>query len=205
MTSKKIKPTIKKKTQSAVAEFYPKSVKAWRDWLQKNHDKEISIWLLIYKKESGMPSLEWSQAVDQALCFGWIDSVRQPIDKDKFRQFFSRRKPNGTWSKINKEKVNHLIATGQMAAAGLASIERAKQNGSWTILDAVEELTMPSDLEKELKKYPEAFEFFSQMSKSVKKSLLQWLVLAKRPETRQKRIKEIASKAGIKQKPVHIQ
>lgn len=194
-----------KKAQAEVAEFYPKSVKAWRAWLQNNHEKEQSIWLLIYKKESGMPSLDWSQAVDQALCFGWIDSVRQPIDNDKFRQFFSRRKPNGTWSKINKEKITRLIATGEMAAPGLASIERAKQNGSWTILDEVEELIIPKDLEQELIKYPHALNFFSQLSKSVKKSILQWLVLAKRQETRMKRIEEIASKAAKKQKPAHIQ
>ncbi|WP_310589106.1 YdeI/OmpD-associated family protein [Runella aurantiaca] len=148
-----------------------------------------------------MPSITWSEAVDQALCFGWIDSTSKPIDDEKFMQFFCKRKPKSVWSKINKEKVLRLTEAGLMTQAGFESIETAKLNGSWNILDEVEELTIPQDLTDELKMKPVAEEFFLSLSKSVRKSILQWLVLAKRPETRQNRITEIAELAAQKLKP----
>lgn len=116
-------------------------------------------------------------------------------------QFFSRRKTTTTWSKVNKEKVQQLIEKGLMTQAGLDSIERAKQNGSWTILDDVEELNIPSDLKNAFKTQKGSNAYFLRLSKSVRKSILQWVVLAKRPETRQKRIIEIAELAVQKQKP----
>jgi uncharacterized protein YdeI (YjbR/CyaY-like superfamily) len=187
--------------QSEIENFYPKSQREWRQWLRKNHKAKQSVWLILYKKQSGKPSMAWSDAVDEALCYGWIDSVRRPIDDEKFKQFFGKRKPSGTWSKINKDKVEYLIANKRMAKAGLLSIETAKQNGSWTILDKVETLKIPTDLSKEFKTQPGSKEFFMSLSKSVKKAMLQWLVLAKRPETRQRRISEIAKFAAEKQKP----
>jgi uncharacterized protein YdeI (YjbR/CyaY-like superfamily) len=139
--------------------------------------------------------------VDEALCFGWIDSVRKTLDSETFVQFFSKRKPNGTWSRVNKEKIRQLIEAGLMTQAGLESIETAKQNGSWTILDEVEELILPHDLEIEFNTQPGSKDFFLSLSKSVRKAMLQRLVLAKQPETRQKRIREIAELAALKQKP----
>ena len=164
----------------------PTSQQDWRQWLQANHQTQNSVWLIYYKKNSGMPTLSWSQAVDEALCFGWIDSTAKPIDDKKFMQFFCKRKPNSVWSKINKEKVQRLIDLGLMTPAGFDSIEKAKQNGSWVILDEVEELNIPQDLEDALQSQPNAKAYFESLSRSVKKSMLQWLVLAKRPETRQK-------------------
>ncbi len=181
--------------------FYATSQQDWRQWLQKNHQSKQSIWLVQYKKKAGRPTLSWSQSVDEALCFGWIDSVRKSLDDDTFIQFFSRRKPNGTWSKVNKEKVEQLIKAGLMTPAGLETIEAAKQNGSWTILDEVEELIIPKDLEAAFKTRRGSKDFFVSLSKSAKKAILQWLVLAKQPETRQKRIDEIAALASQKLKP----
>lgn len=181
--------------------FYPTSKQHWRQWLKQNHGLKQSVWLVLYKKESNGPIIAWNEAVDEALCFGWIDSKRRPFDEEKFMQFFSRRKPTGTWSKVNKEKVKQLIAEGLMTKAGLTSIETAKQNGSWEILDDVEECKIPKDLAKEFKSKPGSKIFFLSLSKSVRKSILQWLVLAKRPETRQKRIHEIAGLAAQKLKP----
>lgn len=183
------------------ASFYPSDRQQWREWLQENHDKEQSVWLICYKQKSAMPSISWSEAVDEALCFGWIDSTRKSVGDEKFIQFFCRRKPTSVWSKINKEKVARLIAEGQMTKAGYASIEIAQRNGSWTILDEVEALVIPDDLQQALDARPGAREFFESLSKSMRKSILQWLVLAKRPETRQKRLTEIASLAALKQKP----
>lgn len=185
--------------------FYPKSHTDWRKWLAENHLSKQSVWLVFYKKHTGKETLTWSESVDVALCFGWIDSKKIKIDEETSHQFFSKRKANSTWSKINKQKVRQLIDHGLMAEAGHKSIEIAKQNGSWTILDEVEELLIPQDLATELKNRPVAKDYFENLSKSVKKSILQWLVLAKRPETRQKRMTEIIELADQKLKPKHLQ
>jgi len=180
--------------------FCPASAAEWRHWLQENHISSQSVWLVLYKVRSGKPTISWSEAVDEALCFGWVDSRRKPIDENQFMQFFCQRKPGSTWSKINKEKVIRLGEQGLMQPAGLACIEIAKQNGSWNILNEVEEYTVPADLEAALLAH-ESGEFFHGLSKSVRKAMLQWLVLAKQPQTRQKRITEIAELAAQRQKP----
>jgi uncharacterized protein YdeI (YjbR/CyaY-like superfamily) len=186
---------------SEIEIFYPKNRKEWRKWLQENHDKVQSVWVVFYKKASGVPSLTWSEAVDEALCFGWIDSKKIAIDSEKSHQFFSRRRAKSIWSKINKEKVARLIETGQMTRAGLIAVDIAKENGSWTILDTVDELLIPEDLEKEFEARPGTKEFFLSLSKSMRKQLLYWIISAKRPETRQNRITEIIESAAKKQKP----
>lgn len=119
----------------------------------------------------------------------------------KSHQFFSRRRAKSIWSKINKEKVDRLIESGQMTPAGLVCIEIAKENGSWNILDSVDALIIPEDLEKEFKTAPGSEEFFLSLSKSIRKQLLYWIISAKRPETRQNRIAEIVKHAAQKQKP----
>lgn len=181
--------------------FCPASPEDWRQWLTENHSVKQSVWLVYHKKKSNNPSLSWSEAVDQALCFGWIDSTKRPIDEETFMQFFCRRKPKSVWSKINKDKVQRLIDEGLMMQAGHESIETAKQNGSWAILDGAEELAIPKDLEKAFTTQRGSKQFFLSLSKSVRKAILQWLILAKRPETRQNRINEIAELAAQKRKP----
>ncbi len=181
--------------------FDPKDQAHWRNWLEENHLTRNSVWLVFYSKASGKNTLTWSEAVDQALCFGWIDSKKIKIDEETSHQFFSRRKAKSTWSKINKDKIERLTEMHLMAPAGLEIIEIAKQNGSWTMLDEVEELLVPEDLEKALKSYPDAEEYFLNLSKSTRKFMLTWILFAKRPETRQKRIEEIAEHASRRQKP----
>lgn len=181
--------------------FYPTSRLHWRKWLEENHNVQHAVWVVFHKKQSGMPTISWSDAVDEALCFGWVDSKKLPVDDTTFKQFFSRRKKQSTWSKINKEKIQRLLAEGLIMKAGLESIETAKQNGSWTVLDDVEELIIPKDLKVAFKTRPGSEAYFLSLSRSVKKGMLQWLVLAKRPETREKRISEIAELAAQKQKP----
>lgn len=188
-------------TKESIDTFYPTSQQAWRQWLQENHRSKQSVWLVCYKKKSNIPSISWSDAVDEALCFGWIDSVRKTIDDEKFIQFFSKRKPKGTWSKVNKEKIKQLIDAKLLTEAGFEVIGIAKQNGSWAILDEVEELIIPQDLESAFNTQPGSKDFFLSLSKSVRKAMLQWLVLAKQQETRQKRIYEIAALAAQKLKP----
>jgi len=185
--------------------FSPPSPAAWRKWLEQHSKSKNTVWLVLYTKASGKQSITWRQAVDVALCFGWIDSKKIKIDNESSHQFFSKRKAISTWSKINKEKMESLINEGLMTASGYQSIEIAKENGSWTILDDVEELLIPTDLEDKFKTRPDSRDFFFSLSKSTRKAILQWIVLARRPETREKRINEIVEQAGQKQKPKHLQ
>ncbi len=184
--------------------FYPASVAAWRKWLVKNHLSKQAVWLVFYNKKSEIKSISWSEAVDVALCFGWIDSKKIKIDQNSSHQFFSKRKAKSTWSKINKNKVEKLIEQGLMTEAGYLSIEVARQNGSWTLLDEVEELIVPADMEAEFARKPNSKDFFLSLSKSVRKSMLQWIVLAKTEGTRQKRITEIVEQAEKRLKPKHF-
>jgi uncharacterized protein YdeI (YjbR/CyaY-like superfamily) len=181
--------------------FYPKNRQEWRSWLIDNHDKKQSVWLIYYKRKSIIPTVIYSEAVDEALCFGWIDSNSEPLDVEKFIQFFNRRKTKSVWSKVNKEKVSRLIDLGLMTKAGFESMEIAIQNGSWTILDEAEALIIPADLEDEFQKSPNAKTYFLGLCRSDKRNMLQWLVLAKRRETRRKRIDEIVALADQGLKP----
>lgn len=185
--------------------FYPASPTDWRKWLEKNHLSKQAVWLVFFSKSSNKKTISWSEAVDVALCFGWIDSKKIKIDEITSHQFFSKRKPKSTWSKINKEKVQKLIKGGHMTGAGLKSIEIAKQNGSWALLDEVEALIIPEDLDAEFQTKPNSKAYFLSLSKSARKSILQWVVLAKRPETRQNRITEIVELAAQGKKPRHVQ
>lgn len=182
-------------SKKEIETFYPKSQKEWRDWLEKNHVDQQSIWVIFYKTATKIPSMSWSDAVDEALCFGWIDSTKRTIDEKSYMQYFSKRKPNSNWSKINKEKVEQLTKNGKMTSAGFASVETAKENGSWTLLDDVEALVVPKDLNEALVKLKGASDHFDAFSKSTKKILLYWVISAKRVETRQKRILEIVQNA----------
>lgn len=189
------------KEENEVETFCPTSRQAWRQWLQENHQSKQSIWLVYYKTKSNVPSISYNHAVDEALCFGWIDSTKKTLDEDRFMQFFCKRKPKSGWSKINKAKVQQLTEDGLMAPAGYESVATAQQNGSWAIFDEAETLQMPADLEQGLQSLPGSMDFFLSLSKSVRKAILQWLVLAKRAETRQKRILEIAELAAQRKKP----
>jgi uncharacterized protein YdeI (YjbR/CyaY-like superfamily) len=187
--------------EKEVETFCPRNRQEWREWLQDNHDKKQSVWLIYYKKKSNIPTVIYNDAVDEALCFGWIDSKAKKLDEHKFMQFFSKRKTNSVWSKVNKEKIERLKQEGLMTKAGLEIIDKAKQNGSWTILDEAEALIIPNDLDKAFQKKIKAKEYFLSLSRSDKRNILQWLVLAKRQETREKRITEIVDLAHKKQKP----
>ena len=172
--------------------------------MNENHLSRQSVWLVFYTKKSNVSSLSWSEAVDEALCFGWIDSTRKKINDISFIQFFAKRKPKSNWSKINKEKVQQLSESGRMTKAGLACVEVAKQNGSWTILDDVEELIIPNDLEIAFEKHTGSKDYFLSLSKSTRKIILGWIILVRKPETRQKRIAEVVESAALNLKPRHL-
>lgn len=188
--------------ENTIELFYPTNQMAWRNWLEENHQSKQAVWVVFYRQSSEKPSITWSDAVDEALCFGWIDSKKIKIDHETSHQYFSKRKPKSTWSKVNKEKIQQLMEANKMAEAGLQIIEIAKENGSWTLLDEVEALIIPDDLARELEKYPSARINFENHSKTTKKMLLQWIVLAKTAPTREKRISEIVEccEKGVKPK-----
>lgn len=183
-------------TKKEIKSITPLNQQEWREWLEQNHLIEDSIWLIVFKKSSKTPTITWSDAVDEALCFGWIDSVKKSIDSERYMQHYGKRKGNSIWSKINKDKVAHLSEQDLIFPAGIEIIEKAKQNGNWSLLNDVEKLIIPNDLEEVFKIYPSSKAFFLSLSKSVRKGLLTWIIMAKRAETREKRVKEVAEKAG---------
>lgn len=190
--------------QENIEKFCPKNENEWREWLRENHDSRASIWLVYYKSSSASHNLSWSQAVDQALCFGWIDSTKKTIDEERFMQYFCKRKAKSNWSKINKEKVESLEKSGLMEQAGRDSINLAKENGSWTLLDSVEALITPEDLEIKFQKSPKAKAYYLGLSKSLKKGVIYWIISAKRPETRAKRIEALTKSMALKSLPNHF-
>ena len=184
-----------------IQDFCPQNRHDWRKWLELNHKQEEAVWLIFYKKKTPNYNLSWGESVDEALCFGWIDSVKKTIDTERYKQYFSKRKAKSNWSKINKGKVKILITQGLMQDAGYKSIAIAKANGSWTILDDVEAIVLPEDLNEEFTNYNGSLGYFESLSNSAKKILLYWVVSAKRTETREKRILEIAENASNSLKP----
>jgi len=186
-------------------QFYAKDRQTWRKWLAKNHEKSPGIWLIYYKKQSGKSRVAYEDAVEEALCFGWIDSTARPGNEDYYLQLFTPRKDKSVWSALNKSRVEQLIAEGWMTEAGLKKIETAKRNGQWNSLDEVESLTIPSDLQKALSRSKKAMAFFEGQAKSTRKATLQWLATAKRKETRAARIKEIVAAARESRRPAPFQ
>ena len=174
----------------------------WRQWLEQNHQDCMGVWLVYYKIKSGKPSVQYSEAVREALCFGWIDSKVQSLDPESYRQIFTPRKPKSVWSKLNKQYIEELIAQDKMTEAGLEKIAVAKQDGSWTSLDEIEALIVPPDLKQALEADETANKYFATFKKSTKKSILLWIKSAKRPETRLNRIMKTVSSAAQNNNPL---
>jgi uncharacterized protein YdeI (YjbR/CyaY-like superfamily) len=176
--------------------FHAKSQAEWRKWLEKNHTIEKAVWLIIYKKESGIPTVYYPEAVDEALCFGWIDSKPNKRDEKSYYQFFSQRKPKSNWSKVNKEKVKRLMTENKMAPAGLAMIELAKKTGTWTALDKISALEMPITLKEVFEKNKKARTNFDAFPPSTKRGIYEWIINAKTAATQEKRILETVTLAA---------
>ncbi|MBL7977919.1 MAG: YdeI/OmpD-associated family protein [Bacteroidetes Order II. Incertae sedis bacterium] len=179
-----------------ISSFYAESRAAWRAWLAANHQTADKVWLIMYHKKSGVPSVYYDEAVDEALCFGWIDSKPAKRNAESYYQYFSKRKPKSNWSGVNKDKVTRLAEQGLMTEAGWEMVTLAKKTGTWTALDAVIALEIPKDLQRALEAYPTAEEHFQRFPASVKRALLEWISSAKQPATRAKRILETAQEAA---------
>ncbi|PCJ96562.1 MAG: hypothetical protein COA50_07230 [Flavobacteriaceae bacterium] len=174
-----------------IPQLYFKNDKEWHEWLHDNHTSTLGVYLIFYKVEHPMDSMRWEEAVQVALCYGWIDSTVKSLGEGKRRQYFCQRKPKSVWSKVNKSYIIKLSANGAMHESGLAKIALAKKNGSWTALDDVENGIIPEDLQVAFTASPTAFKNYRNFSRGYRKSYLYWLNQAKRETTRLKRITEI--------------
>ena len=181
--------------------YYAKNRREWHDWLNENHDKSKGIWLIYYKKDSGKPRVEYNEAVEEALSFGWIDSKVNILDDERYMQIFTPRKPGSKWSKTNKIRARKLIKNGLMQFAGMEKMNAAKKDGSWTFLDDVEDLIIPEDLKLSLEQNTISKANFEAFSDSSKKQILYWIVSAKRHDTRLRRIKKTVELASENKKP----
>jgi uncharacterized protein YdeI (YjbR/CyaY-like superfamily) len=173
-----------------------------RSWLAANHATSPGIWLVTYKKSSPERHISWDEVVEEALCFGWIDSTANKLDAERSMLLLTPRNRRSPWSRINKERVEKLLAQGLIEPSGLAVIEAAKADGSWSVLDAVEAYQEPDDLRAALAAVPRARAGFDAFPPSARKQLLWWVESAKRPETRAKRIEETVRGATEGRNPV---
>ncbi len=174
---------------------------AWRAWLDANHALVPGVWLVMWRPRSGRAGLDYEAAIEEALCFGWVDGTAGRVDEERGKLYFAPRKPRSGWAASNKARVERLIAAGRMHPAGLAAIERAKANGSWELLDSVERLEVPDDLAAALGARPPAADNFAAFPASVRKAALASLALARRPETRAVRLGRIVEAAAANVRP----
>ena len=168
----------------------------WRAWLEANHATSSGAWLVTWRRRSGRLGLDYEAAIEEALCFGWVDSTAGRVDDDRGKLYFAPRKPRSGWAATNKARIERLLAEGRMAPAGITAIERAKANGSWEVLDSAERLVVPADLAAVLEARPPAAANFAGFPPSARKQMLGWVALARRPETRAARIRQIADAAA---------
>ncbi|HET7725978.1 MAG TPA: YdeI/OmpD-associated family protein [Candidatus Limnocylindrales bacterium] len=173
--------------------FQPRTREEWRAWLTANHATATGVWLVTWRRRAGVaePSLDYEAQIEEALCYGWIDGIAGTLDERRSKLYFSPRRAGSGWAATNKARVERLIAEGRMQPAGLAVIERAKADGSWTLLDSVERLEVPGDLAAALAANPAAGANFAAFPPSARKQLLAWVVTAKRPDTRTRRVAEV--------------
>lgn len=176
--------------------FHANSTSDWRKWLEENHHSTKSIWSIIYKKESATPSVYYPEEVDEALCFGCVDSKPNKRNEQSYYQYFSARNPKSNWSKVNKEKVARLSQMGKLAPAGLEMIRLAKGTGTWDALNEVDALILPPDLESAFREKPIAFAFWKSFPPSTRRGILEWIFNAKRAETRANRIAQTVDSAS---------
>jgi len=175
---------------------HPETREAWRAWLEANHATSPGVWHVSWKKATGRPAVGYDASVEEALCFGWVDSLQRTVDEERSMLLFTPRKPGSAWSRTNKERIGRLEAAGRMAPAGIAVVEAAKASGRWTALDGVEALVVPEDLRAAFDEHPGAAEHWDGFPRSARRGILEWIMQAKRPETRARRVAETAGKAA---------
>ena len=175
---------------------HPLTPEAWRSRLEANHERTTGVWLVGFKLATGRPRMTYDVSVEEALCFGWVDSKPRKLDDERTMLYFAPRRPGSGWSRPNKERVTRLEAAGLMAPAGAAKVEAARRDGSWTMLDAIEDLVVPDDLAAAFERHPGAARRFDAFPRSAKRGILEWIAQAKTGATRAKRVEETARLAN---------
>jgi uncharacterized protein YdeI (YjbR/CyaY-like superfamily) len=172
-------------------ELYVVNRSEWQKWLSQNHDTEEAVWLVYFKKHTGKPRIPYDDAVEEALCFGWIDSLVKRVDDEKYIQKFSPRKTGSTWSELNKKRAEKMIAEGKMTEAGMVKIEDAKKSGEWFRKPAAKKtLVVPPFIQTALNNNPKAKENFNRLAPTYKRHYIGWITSVKREETRIRRLNE---------------
>jgi uncharacterized protein YdeI (YjbR/CyaY-like superfamily) len=181
--------------------LYLTSRSDWRAWLNKNHNSQREVWLIYYKKHTGKPRIPYDDAVEEALCFGWIDSTVKRIDDEKFAQKFTPRNEKSNWSELNRRRAKKMIEQGRMTKTGLAKFKQAEKQEEAQNMPPKKTLVIPSDLKKALSANKKALENFSNFAPSYRRLYIGWISAAKRPETRDKRIKQTVKWSAENKKP----
>jgi len=179
-------------TQPPPNSIHPSTLSDWRAWLESNHTRPDGIWLITYRRATGQATFTYEQAVEEALCYGWIDGHTKTLDEERGMQWYAPRRAGSVWARSNKERVARLIADGRMTPAGQAKIDAAIADGTWALWDSVDSLAVPDDLAAALANYPAARAHFDAFPRSARHAILGWIATAKQPETRAKRIAETA-------------
>jgi uncharacterized protein YdeI (YjbR/CyaY-like superfamily) len=182
--------------QKEIPEILFETRAQWRQWLSENGETMKGVWLVYYKKSSGKPHLSYDEAVEEALCFGWIDSTPNKMNEEMSKQYYAPRNPKSNWSKLNKTRVAKLLELGLITDAGMKMIDLAKKTGTWDALNDVDNLVIPEDLQIALQSIQNAETNFNAFPASTKRGVLEWILNAKTPDTRSKRILETASLAA---------
>jgi uncharacterized protein YdeI (YjbR/CyaY-like superfamily) len=177
--------------------YHPQDLAAWRAWLEAHHDATRGVWVASWRKGSSWVPVPYEDLVEEAICFGWIDSTVNILDDDRGLQLMTPRKPKSGWTRLNRRRVAAMEAQGRMTAAGRRAVEVAKANGSWTIYDAVEDLLEPDDLAAALAASPRARTAWNGFPPSARKQMLGWVISAGKPETRASRVAQIVSQAEL--------
>ena len=188
---------------NGIKTFHASTRKEWRKWLEKNSQTEKALWLIIYHKGSDTKSVYYDEAVEEAICFGWIDSIAHKRDAESKYQFFAQRKPKSNWSKANRERAEKMVAQGLMTPDGQKLVDLAKKTGTWEALVDVQAAVIPDDLQKQLNKKKIALKNFLAFPPSSKRIILEWILNARKGETRQKRIAETVRLAADNIKANH--
>ncbi|WP_407344069.1 YdeI/OmpD-associated family protein [Pengzhenrongella phosphoraccumulans] len=175
---------------------HPETADAWRSWLADNHTRDVGVWVVSWKQHTGRPRVSYEDAVTEALAFGWVDSKAVTLDDDRSMLWYSPRRPKSAWSRPNKQRVERLLAEGRMTPAGQRMVDLARASGTWSLLDDVEDLIVPDDLAAAFAARPGAAAHWDAFPRSVRRGILEWIVQAKRPETRANRVRETAERAA---------
>jgi uncharacterized protein YdeI (YjbR/CyaY-like superfamily) len=175
---------------------HPATRRAWRSWLEAHHARPDGVWVVTWKKIANRPTPSYDDLVEEALCFGWVDSRPGKLDALRTRLWFAPRQAGSGWSAPNKRRVEALLAAGRVAPAGRAKIDAARADGSWVALDAVEALEVPADLADAFARHPGSRTRFEAFPRSARRGILEWIATAKRPATRAARVDETARLAA---------